>query len=139
MGTQLILLARGIDNSEVQEKWVRKSVSREITFEEDLSDSTFILETIDTISEDLHQELISLKFAFRTITVKIRYGTFKTFTHSKTLPSFTDQKKDIMKNAEDLTRIYLISGKKIRLVGVKLSNLYSLKHYPNRLDDFSKN
>ena len=139
MGTQLILLARGIDNSEVQEKWVRKSVSREITFEEDLSDSTFILETIDAISEDLHQELISLKFAFRTITVKIRYGTFKTFTHSKTLPSFTDQKKDIMKNAEDLTRIYLISGKKIRLVGVKLSNLYSLKHYPNRLDDFSKN
>ncbi|MEJ2272614.1 MAG: DNA polymerase IV, partial [Candidatus Bathyarchaeota archaeon] len=125
-GIQLILLAQGIDNSEVQERGKRKSMSREITFEEDLSDSTFIKETIDAISEDLHQELITSNFTFKTITVKIRYKNFKTYTHSQTLPFFTDRKKDIIKNARDLICNYLGSDKKIRLVGIKLSNLFSI-------------
>jgi DNA polymerase IV (DinB-like DNA polymerase) len=128
MGNQLIQLAQGIDNSEVQEKWVRKSISREITFEEDVSDATYIFETIDALSKDLHKELIASKFIFKTITVKIRYRNFRTFTHSLTLPFFTDRKKDILKNAKDLVRNFLVVDKKIRLVGVRLSNLFSTKN-----------
>ncbi len=128
MGNQLIQLARGIDNSEIQEKWVRKSISREITFEKNISDATYILETIDAISKDLHQELISSKFTFKTITVKIRYKNFRTFTHSQTLPFFTDRKKDILKNAKDLVHNFLVADKEIRLVGVRLSKLFSTKN-----------
>lgn len=127
-GSQLILFARGIDYSKVQERGNRKSMSREVTFEEDISDSEYISEMIDAISEDLHKELVASKFTFKTITIKIRYRTFKTFTKSLTLPFFTDRKKDIVKNARDLMHDYLISGKKIRLVGLKLSNLFSTKN-----------
>lgn len=126
-GTQLFLSAQGRDNSEIQERWERKSMSREITFEEDTSDSVFILESLDAISEDLHEELTASKYTFKTITVKIRFKNFETHTHSKTLPFFTDRKKDIQKNAGDLVQDYLVVDRKIRLIGVKLSNLISTK------------
>jgi DNA polymerase IV (DinB-like DNA polymerase) len=124
-GTQLYLSAQGIDNNEIQERWERKSISREITFEEDTSDFTLIFDTLDAISEDLYQELIASNFAFKTTTVKIRYKNFETHTHGKTLPFFTDQLKDIKRSARDLAQDYLDSDRKIRLIGIKLSNLLS--------------
>jgi DNA polymerase IV (archaeal DinB-like DNA polymerase) len=124
-GTQLYLMAQGIDNSEVQEHWERKSMSREITFEEDTSDYSLILDTLDAISEDLHQELKASNFTFKTITVKVRYKNFETHTHSKTLPFFTDRLKDIQKSARELVQDYLSPERKIRLIGVRLSNLFS--------------
>jgi len=124
-GTQLYLSAQGIDNSEVQEHWERKSMSREITFEEDTSDSNLIFETLDVISEDLHQELAASNFTFKTTTVKIRYENFETHTHGKTLPFFTDRLKDIQKSARDLVQDYLRPDRKIRLIGVRLSSLFS--------------
>ena len=124
-GTQLYLSAQGIDNNEIQERWERKSISREITFEEDTSDFTLIFDTLDAISEDLYQELIASNFAFKTTTVKIRYKNFETHTHGKTLPFFTDQLKDIKRSARDLAQDCLDYNRKIRLIGIKLSNLLS--------------
>ena len=126
-GTQLYLSAQGIDNSDIQERWERKSMSREITFEEDTSDSNFIFETLDIISEDVHQELTASQFTFKTTTVKIRYENFETHTHAKTLPFFTDRQKDIQKSAKELVQQYLRPDRKIRLIGIKLSNLLSTK------------
>jgi DNA polymerase IV (DinB-like DNA polymerase) len=124
-GTQLYLSAQGIDNSEVQERWERKSMSREITFEEDTSDYALIFDTLNAISEDLHQELVASNFTFKTTTVKIRYQNFETHTHGNTLPFFTDRLKDIQKSARDLVQDYLRPDRKIRLIGVRLSNLFS--------------
>jgi DNA polymerase IV (DinB-like DNA polymerase) len=124
-GTQLYLSAQGIDNSDVQEQWTRKSMSREITFEEDTSDSDIILETLDAIAEDLQGELTASNFTFRTITIKIRYSNFRTHTHGKSLPFFTDRLRDIQKSARDLTQAYLRPDRKVRLIGVRLSNLFS--------------
>jgi DNA polymerase IV (DinB-like DNA polymerase) len=133
-GTQLYLSAQGIDNSEVQEHWERKSMSREITFEEDKSDYSLILETLDYISEDLHHELTASNFTFKTITVKIRYENFETHTHGKTLPFFTDRRKDIQKSARELLRDYVRSDRKIRLIGVRLSNLFSTEKQRRLID-----
>lgn len=133
-GTQLYLMAHGIDNSKVQEHWEQKSMSREQTFEEDTSSSALILDTIDALSEDLHQELIASNFTFKTATVKIRYENFETHTHSKTLPLFTDRLKDIQKSAKDLIQDYLCPDRKIRLIGIKLSNLFSTKNQTRLID-----
>jgi DNA polymerase IV (DinB-like DNA polymerase) len=123
-GTQLYLSAQGIDNNEVQERWERKSMSREITFEEDTSDYALIFDTLDAISEDLHQEVTASKFTFKTTTVKVRYENFETHTHGKTLPFFTDRLKDIQRSARELVQDYLRPDRKIRLIGVRLSNLF---------------
>ena len=133
-GVQLYLMAQGIDNSEIREHWERKSMSRETTFEEDTSDSRMIFETLDAISEDLHQELIAVHFTFKTITIKVRYGNFETHTRGKTLPFFTDQVKDIQNNAHHLIHDYLQSDQKIRLVGIRLSNLFSTEKQTRLFD-----
>ena len=133
-GTQLYLSAQGIDNSEVQERWERKSMSREITFEEDTSDSNIIFETLDAISEDLHRELTASNFTFKTTTVKIRYANFETHTHGKSLPLFTDRLRDIQKSARELVQAYLRPDRKIRLIGVRLSNLFSTKRQMKLID-----
>lgn len=133
-GTQLYLMANGVDNSEFQENWERKSLSREITFEEDTLDSTFIFETLDALSEDLHKELVALQFTFKTLTVKMRYANFETHTHGKTLLFFTDRLKDIQKAANELLGNYLRSDRKIRLIGIRLSNLFSTENQ-TRLTD----
>jgi len=126
-GVQLYLMAQGIDNSEFQEHWERKSLSREITFEEDTSDSNLIFETLDELSGDLYQEIKATKLTFKTVTVKIRYENFETHTHCNTLPFYTDRLKDIKKNSRNLLQDYLKTKRKTRLIGVKLSNLFSIE------------
>lgn len=126
-GTQLYLSAQGIDNSEVQDQWTRKSMSREVTFEEDTSDSNLIFETLDAIADDLHKELIVSNFTFKTTTIKVRYTNFETHTHGKSLPLFTDRLRDIKKSARDLMQTYLRPDRKIRLIGLRLSNLFSVE------------
>jgi DNA polymerase IV (DinB-like DNA polymerase) len=133
-GTQLYLSAQGIDNSEIQERWTRKSMSREITFEEDTSDFNLIFETLDAISEDLHRELTASNFTFKTTTLKVRYSNFETHTHGRTLPFFTDRLRDIKKSARDLVQAYLRPDRKIRLIGVRLSNLFSTKKQTRLID-----
>ena len=47
MGTQLHLMARGIDRSEVEPRTEVKSISHEITFEEDTADADAVLKALD--------------------------------------------------------------------------------------------
>jgi DNA polymerase IV (DinB-like DNA polymerase) len=126
-GTQIYLYAQGIDNSEVQERWEIKSMSRDTTFEEDTSDVNLILKTLDSLVEDVHKQLIESKFTCKTVTVKVRFEDFETHTHGKTLPFLTDRLEDIRKTARELLRETLSPDKKLRLVGIRLSNLVSSK------------
>jgi DNA polymerase IV (DinB-like DNA polymerase) len=127
MGTQMYLMAHGIDRSEVQERGEIKSISRETTFEEDTADATIVLNVLDKLSEEVHEEVLSQNIHFRTVTVKIRYEHFETHTRGKTLPFVTDRLQDIKRTARALTQPYLKPDRKIRLIGIRVSNLVSAK------------
>jgi len=127
MGLQYHLSARGIDNSEVTERSKVKSVSRENTFEEDTADFDLIFETLDELSREIHEELAERKLLFKTVTIKIRYENFETHTHGKTLPFFTNSLQRLKKTARELIQPYLGKNRKIRLVGVRVSNFVSGK------------
>jgi DNA polymerase IV (DinB-like DNA polymerase) len=126
-GTQFHLLANGIDRSEVVEGWEAKSMSREFTFEEDTSDKNLIYKTLDKLCEQVHNDVKSSHFHFKTVSIKIRYSNFETHTHSKTLPFLTDRLKDIQKICRELIEAFLQPDRKIRLVGAKASKLVSSK------------
>lgn len=125
MGRQMHLSAQGIDRSEIQERWEIKSMSRDTTFEEDISDTKIILKTLNALAEDVHKQLTESNLNFKTVTIKIRYKNFETHTHSKTLPFMTDRLSDIQKTLGNLVQAYLQPDRKVRLIGVKLSNLVS--------------
>ena len=125
MGTQLHLMAHGIDRSEVEERGEVKSISRDITFEEDTDDFEFVLKTLDRLSEEVHKDVSKQNFCFKTVTVKVRYENFETHTHGKTLPFVTDRLQDLQKTVKELVQDYLRPHRKIRLIGVRVSNFVS--------------
>jgi DNA polymerase IV (DinB-like DNA polymerase) len=86
-----------------------------------------IFETLEDITKELHEELVASHFTFKTTTLKIRYENFETHTHGKTLPFLTDRLIDIQKSSIELVHDYLRPERKIRLIGVRLSNLFSTK------------
>ena len=122
MGTQMHLMARGIDRSEVEARTEVKSISHETTFEEDTNDEEAVLKALDSLAADVTREVGAQKLFFKTVTIKVRYENFETHTHSKTLPFMTNRLQDLQKTARDLLHSYLISDRKIRLIGVRASS-----------------
>jgi DNA polymerase IV (DinB-like DNA polymerase) len=122
MGTQMHLMARGIDRSEVEARTEVKSISHETTFEEDTADADTVLRALAALSEEVCREVLNQNLFFKTVTVKLRYENFETHTRSKTLAFMTNRSQDLKKTAKELLQTYLRSDRKVRLIGVRVSN-----------------
>jgi DNA polymerase IV (DinB-like DNA polymerase) len=122
MGTQMHLMARGIDRSEVEARTEVKSISHETTFEEDTDDAEAVLKALDALAAEVSKEVIDQKLFFKTVTVKVRYENFETHTRSKTLAFITNRLQDLQKTARELLKAYLKHNRKIRLIGVRVSS-----------------
>jgi DNA polymerase IV (DinB-like DNA polymerase) len=122
MGTQMHLMARGIDRSEVEERTDVKSISHETTFEEDTDDAEAVLKALDTLAAEVAKEVAAQKLFFKNVTIKVRYENFETHTRSKTLPFITNRQQDLQKTARQLLNDYLKRDRKIRLIGVRASS-----------------
>jgi DNA polymerase IV (DinB-like DNA polymerase) len=127
MGAQLHLMARGIDNSEVEERGEAKSIGRELTFEEDTSDFELVLKSLNELSEQVHGDVVKQKCNFKNVTIKVRYENFETHMHGKTLPHVTNRLENMKKTARELMSAYLKPDRKIRLIGVRVSSLESAR------------
>ena len=129
-GARLHEFANGIDNSEVVEEYEAKSVSRDTTFEKDVDDQELIFQVLDGLAEEVHQDVIAIGYKFKTITVRVRYQHFDTYTKSKSLLFPTNDLEILRNNAKRLIAPFLRRNKKIRLIGVRLSNLISQSRSP---------
>jgi len=100
-----------------------RPIGRDTTFEKDMDNDEKILHVLDELAEEVHADVITNGFKFKTITVRIRYEHFDTHTSSKSL-LFTTNDLDILKNnAKRLIDPFLRGKKKVRLIGVRVSNL----------------
>jgi len=125
LGKQLLLMALGIDKSDVQERnWI-KSLSRELTFQEDTDDFDSVLRNLDKLSEEVCADVLKGQLYFKTVTVKVGYSDFETHTHGKTFPFITNRLLDVKRTARELLQPYLKADRKIRLIGVRVSSLVS--------------
>ena len=114
--------ARGIDRTPVEDRKGVRSISRETTFEADTDDPALLAATLHTLAGEVHSSLVAEQLRFRTLTIKVRYQGFITRTKAGTLSRFTDEMAVISSCAESLLR-ELISDRKIRLLGIRLSSL----------------
>ena len=80
-------VANGLDNREVKEFHEdRKSISKERTFYEDTDNYNSILSKLEEINHKINKKIKKHNISYRTITLKIRFEGFITYTRSKTLP-----------------------------------------------------
>jgi DNA polymerase IV (DinB-like DNA polymerase) len=128
-GDRLHEYANGIDFSEVIEEYETKSVGREVTFEKDVDDEDLILKVLDELAKEVQKEVIDNAFRFKTITIKVRYQHFETHTRAKSLSFPTNDLWILRNNAKRLIVPFLRGNKKIRLIGIRVSNLSSVKIY----------
>jgi DNA polymerase-4 len=121
-GTYLYEASRGMDESPIVTHWEPKSMSREITFEEDIDTWGEISKNLAALSCRVADDLKSSGYKCRTVTVKVRFSDFKTITRAKTLDAPAESVPEIRKAAfECFGRVEI--KKKIRLLGVRAGNL----------------
>ena len=122
-GSWIWKVVNGLDNRQVKEFHVdRKSISAERTFYTDTDNFNEILSRFEEINESIHKSVIKHQITYKTVTLKIRFEGFQTFTRSKTLPFHIQDKDYVLDIALDLFREFSNSKNKVRLVGIKLSN-----------------
>ncbi|MBI2084384.1 MAG: DNA polymerase IV [Candidatus Aenigmarchaeota archaeon] len=122
-GYRMHEMALGIDDSDVSEEGEIKSIGKELTFEEDVDDPQTILQALVDLIEEFHPELSSSGMQFKTVNLKVRYENFETHTRANTLGHYSNDMETIKKVARNLIQPFLDSGRKVRLVGVRVSGL----------------
>jgi len=117
--------SRGCDDRPVVTYSEPVTISRETTFERDLSakrDRDALSEVFTELCEGLARDLQRKGYVGRTIGLKLRYDNFKTLTRDRTIAQPTQDAKAIRRAASEcLKRVPL--DRRIRLLGVRISGL----------------
>jgi nucleotidyltransferase/DNA polymerase involved in DNA repair len=122
-GAHLWALSNGIDNRAVEDTGPRKSISQEHTWDEDVADPAIVEKRIWKIADDLSRYMREEKIKGRVLTVKIRLEGFLTYTRRQTLSGYTNDAETMREVAVKLFRDFEREGKKVRLIGVHMSDL----------------
>lgn len=127
-------LSFGIDDRPVVSSRQVKSIGDESTYEYDLTDRQKIDREIAIHSDIVAQRLRRHDLAARTISLKIRFASFKTIMRSLSLEEGTNLQETIDSTCQTLlSRIQLTEG--IRLIGVTASNLGAPLSIPSLFSD----
>jgi DNA polymerase IV len=123
-------IARAQDERPVEPNRVRKSVGAENSFAEDLDDLILMQQELQRLAKMVGQRLAHRQNAGRTLTLKIKYSDYHQITRSKTLLQPIQNEQTILKVAQELLNEVEMSDRKVRLLGITLSNLADVQTTP---------
>ena len=115
--------ALGIDPSPVHSEREVKSVSNEVTFTKDTTDSEVLRQTLRALADKVGYRLRQAGFAGSVVQIKLRYSDFETLTRQTALPQPTNLDDEIYAAAEKLFEANIIPTRAIRLIGIAVSRL----------------
>ena len=115
-------IAHGLDERPVEPNRIRKSIGKETTFSEDIDDTKRMIEILEDIAVKLENSLIKRDAKGRTITLKVKYFDFQSITRSLTIDEPADNAAVIMKHIRPLLSKTEAGDKKVRLLGISISN-----------------
>jgi nucleotidyltransferase/DNA polymerase involved in DNA repair len=121
LGRRFHRLSAGHDDRPVRPGRERKSLGKEVTFDEDLVDRTAVERTLLRLCENVAAACRRKEIAGTTVTVKLRFRGFDTVTRQCGLPAPADTVETVWPVARSLFRKADRGQVPIRLVGVTLS------------------
>lgn len=124
-GSHLFNLSRGIDPRVVKKDDSIRSVSHEHTFEYDELNFEIVANILLQLSEKVSRRMRKKGLKGKTITVKIRLKSFKTYSRAVTIERPTNLMDIIYKQSKRLLNEFDASGEPIRLIGVRVSHFNS--------------
>lgn len=121
---ELLNLACGIDESEVEPFRQAGSLSSERTFAVDIEDKEVLLSVLLEKVEEVAQRLRARQLKARTVTLKLRYGDFRTITRSKSLGEATNVTQRLWQAGKNIfQKWWAESAGELRLLGFEVSGL----------------
>jgi DNA polymerase-4 len=122
-GLSLHQRSQGVGSAEVGLREPRKSVSREVTFNKDVSDLRVLHDTLLELASDVGRLAREEGLTGRVVHVKIRLEGFETHTRQRRLDAATQSDRQIFRTGWQLFEASGFVGSRIRLIGVGLSEL----------------
>ncbi|MFQ5630362.1 MAG: DNA polymerase IV, partial [bacterium] len=125
-GLHLWQLSHGIDTRPVEEHFSRKSISEETTYDKDVADYDIVEKTLFRIADRLSRSMRRKSLKGRTITLKLRWEGFETHTRSKTISDYVNDADTLRSIAVHQFRQMAKEGRRVRLVGIGVSQLNNI-------------
>ncbi len=126
IGRTLHLAALGQDDSPVEPYYKFtpvKSMGHEITFEEDVSEFSVLRRTLRWLAQKVGRRVRREGYQGRTVILKLRFDDFTTITRNHSLSEWTDLDEVIFREGLNLLARVPLNGRRVRLIGISLSNL----------------
>jgi DNA polymerase-4 len=122
-GLHLYLLAKGVDEREVEPEREVKSVGHEDTYPIDISDLKEARKQLLSLATRVAKRLRVYGLVGKTVTLKVKYYDFVQITRSITLGEPTDDNRKIFQTCCDLLEKTEVGRRPVRLLGISLSQL----------------
>lgn len=125
-GEEIYERIRGIDDRPVNLDRERKSIGKETTLKEDTDDKEVMKACLLDFSESVAKVMKRKSVEAKTVTVKFKTKDFEGHTRSRTLSMPVSRAEDIYEEAVHVLE-QIDFPKKIRLIGLSMSNLVPLE------------
>ena len=122
-GLHLYLLAKGIDQREVEPEREVKSIGHEDTYPVDISDLGEARKQLLSLANRVAKRLRGYGLVGKTVTLKVKYYDFVQITRSITLGEPTDDSTEIFQTCCNLLGKTEVGRRRVRLFGISLSQL----------------
>jgi DNA polymerase-4 len=126
--------AQGTHTSVIAQYRETKSISKENTFFENVTDVEFLMSEIVRMTEIICFKLRQEVKSAACVTIKIRYPDFETTSQQTTIP-YTSADDEIIPVAKALFNKLYRKGKPVRLLGVRLSDFSNQSLQANLFTD----
>jgi len=128
-------IVRGIDNREVHTHRETKSLGAEDTFLEDLTELNEMYDELEKIASKVTGRLEKYKLKGRTITLKVKYSDFRQITRNYSYPTAVGDFMTIFETAKSLLEKTELDNKRVRLLGISLSNFNDVPTKDKKLSE----
>ncbi len=115
-------IVRGEDNRQVEPHRETKSLAAEDTFAADLTGVADMNAALEKLAGTVSKRLERYQLKGRTVTLKIKYSDFKIITRNHSFPHPVGTFDIILETAKNLLAATDLHDKKIRLLGISISN-----------------
>ena len=126
--------AQGTHTSVIAQYRETKSISKENTFFENVTEVEFLMSEIVRMTEIICFKLRKESKSAACVTIKIRYPDFETTSQQTTIP-YTSADDEIIPVAKTLFNKLYTKGKPVRLLGVRLSDFSNQSLQANLFSD----
>lgn len=122
-GHHLYELSWGRDPRKVVTERVEKSIGKERTFGQDITDPKQLTAALLEQADNVGAQLRASDIEARTIGLKVTFSDFESITRSKTLLEPTSVGREIYRTAVELLEGLKVGGRAVRLIGVRAASL----------------